>query len=88
MDDDPLGPMPAMYRHIRMRGLMSCCVDSVETSRRLTGPGAQLQCHICQAILAVDEAGAWCWQEVTFLGDTPSPPSRSIRQAVRAESVN
>ena len=84
MDVDPLGPIPAMYRHIRMRGLMSCCFDSVGTSKRVTQPGSQLQCHVCQAVLAVDDVGAWCWQEVTFLDDSPAAPSPS-RQSVAAE---
>ena len=77
--------MPAMYRHIRRRGLMSCCFESIGTSQRLTYPGAELQCHVCQAVLAVDQAGAWRWQEVTFLGDAPSAPYRSIGTSVSAE---
>jgi len=85
MDHDPLGPMPAMHRHIRMRGLMSCCFDTVGTSRRMTQPGSQIQCHVCRAVLAVDDVGAWRWQEVTFLGDTPSAPSPSTRPSVASE---
>jgi hypothetical protein len=85
MDHDPLGAVPAMYRHIRMRGLMPCCFDSVGTSRRLTRPGAQLQCQVCQAVMTVDDAGAWCWEEVRFLGDTPSMPSQSNRPSVSSE---
>jgi hypothetical protein len=85
MDHDPHRAMPASYRHIRLRGLMPCCVESISTSRRLIRPGAQLQCHICQAVLAVDEAGAWCWQEVTFLGDRPAIPKRSAHRGIRSE---
>jgi hypothetical protein len=35
--------------------------------------------------MAVDDVGAWCWQEVTFLGDTPSAPNLSFRPSVAAE---
>jgi hypothetical protein len=59
--DDPLGTMPARYRPVRLPGLLKCCVESVQASGRLTGPGEQLQCHVCQAVLEVDQAGAWCW---------------------------
>ncbi len=51
----------------------------------MTQPGSQIQCHVCQAVLAVDDVGAWCWQEVTFLGDTPTAPSPSTRASVASE---
>ena len=50
--------MPAKYRHVRLPGLLKCCLESVQASGRLTGPDAQLQCHVCQAVLEVDQAGA------------------------------
>ena len=68
MDNDPRGTMPAKYRHVRRTGLLKCCMDSVQASGRLTGPGAQLQCHVCQAIVEVDEAGAWVLGGNSHLG--------------------
>jgi len=54
--------VPARYRHVRLRGLLRCCVESIEASERLTRTGSQMQCHVCEAIVMVDDAGAWRWQ--------------------------
>ena len=62
---------------------MSCCVESITTSRRLTYPGAELQCRTCQALLTVDQAGAWRWQEVTFLDDAATAPHLTNNQHLR-----
>ena len=55
------GPLPAHLRHLRRLGLMPCCVASVQTSKRLTSPGSEFQCRVCQAIYVVDDAGCWCY---------------------------
>ena len=54
--------VPARYRHVRLRGLLQCCVESIEASGRLTQTGSQMQCHVCEAVVVVDDAGAWRWQ--------------------------
>ena len=59
---DLQGPVPAQCRHMRRLGLMPCCADSVLASRRLTNPGSEFQCRICQAIYVVDAAGCWCYR--------------------------
>lgn len=63
MPVDSGAAVPARYRHVRMRGLLRCCVESIEASGRLTQAGSQLQCHVCEAVVVVDNAGAWCWQK-------------------------
>jgi len=68
MDTDPRATMPAKYRHVRLPGLLKCCVKSVQASGRLTGPGTQLQCHVCHAVVEVDDAGAWVLAENSHLG--------------------
>ena len=65
--DDSQRPLPARYRHVRRRGFMPCCVTSVLASQRLTRPGSELQCRVCQAILVVDDAGAWCYEGVVAM---------------------
>ena len=63
MHHDPRGIMPANYRHMRLPGLLKCCMQSIQASGRLTRPGTQLQCHVCQAVVEVDQAGAWALAE-------------------------
>jgi hypothetical protein len=53
------GPLPAHLRHLRRSGSMPCCVASVQASKRLTRPGSEFQCQVCQAIYVVDDAGCW-----------------------------
>lgn len=60
--DDLQGTLPARYRNVRRQGFMPCCVASVRASKRLTTPGSQLECRVCQATFVVDEAGSWCHQ--------------------------
>jgi hypothetical protein len=40
---------------------MPCCGASVVASKRVTRPGSELQCRVCQAIFVVDVAGCWCY---------------------------
>jgi len=63
MPGDSGAAVPARYRHVRLRGLLRCCVESIETSARLTQTGSQMQCHLCEAVVVVDDARAWRWQQ-------------------------
>jgi len=58
---DLLDALPARYRPLRRLGLMPCCGASVLASKRVTRPGSELQCRVCQAIYVVDVAGCWCF---------------------------
>lgn len=58
---DLQGALPAQYRPLRRLGLMPCCGASVVASRRITRPGSELQCRVCQAVYVVDVAGCWCY---------------------------
>ena len=61
MQELPEG-LPARYRPLRRLGLMPCCGASVLASTRITRPGSELQCRVCQAIFVVDAAGCWCYR--------------------------
>ena len=38
-----------------LRELLRCCVESIKASGRLTRTGSQMQCHVCEAVVVVDE---------------------------------
>ena len=79
---DSQEPVPAQFRHVRRLGVMPCCLDTVLASKRLTRPGSEFQCRVCQAIYAVDAAGCWCYHgALTTLTPTGQrqEPGRSAR---------
>jgi hypothetical protein len=76
--------LPARERHIRRRGLLPCCFESVNLSQRLTVPMSQLQCRDCQAILQVDLAGAWTWLKPPVSVVEPAPTRSVARMGARS----